>query len=39
MALDAVTQGMKLLRDSGEEKIRLGQTSIEEVARVTARNA
>ena len=31
----AVTQGMRLLRDDGLEKVRLGVTSIAEVARVS----
>jgi type IV pilus assembly protein PilB len=31
----AVLQGMKLLRDDGLEKVRLGVTSIQEVSRVT----
>ena len=33
--LTAVEQGMRLLRDDGLEKVRLGMTSIAEVARVT----
>jgi type II secretory ATPase GspE/PulE/Tfp pilus assembly ATPase PilB-like protein len=31
----AVEQGMRLLRDDGLEKVRLGVTSIAEVARVS----
>ena len=31
----AVQQGMRLLRDDGLEKVRLGVTSIQEVSRVT----
>ena len=31
----AVEQGMRLLRDDGLEKVRLGITSIQEVSRVT----
>ena len=31
----AVQQGMRLLRDDGLEKVRLGVTSIAEVARVS----
>ncbi len=31
----AVEQGMRLLREDGLEKVRLGLTSIAEVARVT----
>jgi type IV pilus assembly protein PilB len=31
----AVEQGMRLLRDDGLEKVRLGTTSIAEVARVS----
>ena len=31
----AVAQGMRLLRDDGLEKVRLGVTSIQEVSRVT----
>ena len=30
----AIEQGMQTLRDDGLEKVRAGQTSIEEVARV-----
>ncbi len=32
----AVEQGMRLLRDDGLEKVRLGVTSIAEVARVAS---
>ncbi len=31
----AVSQGMRLLRDDGLEKVRLGVTSIQEISRVT----
>jgi type II secretory ATPase GspE/PulE/Tfp pilus assembly ATPase PilB-like protein len=31
----AVARGMKTLRDDGWEKVRLGITTVEEVARVT----
>ncbi|MEA2472300.1 MAG: type pilus assembly protein PilB [Thermoleophilaceae bacterium] len=36
MATKAVEQGMRLLRDDGLEKVRLGVTSIAEVARVAS---
>ena len=35
----AVRQGMRLLRDDGLEKVRLGMTSIAEVTRVTGTGA
>jgi type IV pilus assembly protein PilB len=35
----AVRQGMRLLRDDGLEKVRLGMTSIAEVTRVTGSGA
>ncbi|MEA2440035.1 MAG: hypothetical protein QOH76_1459, partial [Thermoleophilaceae bacterium] len=31
----AVEQGMRLLKDDGLEKVRLGVTSIQEISRVT----
>jgi len=34
-----VRQGMRLLRDDGLEKVRLGMTSIAEVTRVTGSGA
>jgi type IV pilus assembly protein PilB len=35
----AVRQGMRLLRDDGLEKVRLGMTSIAEITRVTGSGA
>jgi type IV pilus assembly protein PilB len=39
LAEQAVRQGMRLLRDDGLEKVRLGMTSIAEVTRVTGTGA
>ena len=35
MRAKAVEQGMRLLKDDGLEKVRLGVTSIQEISRVT----